>query len=94
MNAVTKPQRLKNPDPNPGLVTARVTNYTHLRSSIKIFVHLYSLTKVVTSWKHSELVLLHLASKSLQLFQGLSVIRIFQLGIAQLVVFLSQINLL
>lgn len=87
-----KPQRLKNPDCR--LVTARVKNYTHLSSSIKISLHLSSLTKGVTTWKHSELILLHLASKFLQLFQGLFVIRIFQLGIAQLVVFLSSINFL
>lgn len=87
-----KPQKLKNPDCR--LVAARVKNYTHLSSSIKMSVHLSSLTKGVTTWKHSELILLHLASKFLQLFQGLFVTRIFQLGIAQLVVFLSSINFL
>lgn len=91
-NAVTKPQRLNNLDCD--FVTARAKIDIDLSSNIKMSVHLSSSTEVATTWEHSELVLVHLSSNSLQLFQGLLVIWICQLNITQAIVFLSSGNLL
>lgn len=52
---------------------------------MKISFHLSSLTEVVTTLTHSELVLAHLSSKLLQMLQGLLVIRKCQLSITQLI---------